>query len=145
MWIFSGFIPPLLQSVEYFWLCWAEDMLGLWGTLIGIQPHPLRPNNLLTYREIIGAIVGTNVLGSLLFCKNLRIWAGGSIFHSGHSELLRRRFGGIAPVQLPFSLQATCCEFTANTTSFILLIVRNVCARPVEHADLVTVSSISPC
>lgn len=45
---------------------------------------------------------------------------------------------------LPFSLQATCCEFTANTTSFILLIVRNVCARPVEHADLVTVAA-SPC
>lgn len=47
-------------------------------------------------------------------------------------------------MQLPFSLQATCCEFTANTASFILLILRNVCARPVEHADLVTVSSISP-
>lgn len=58
-------------------------------------------------------------------------------------ELLRR-FGGVAPAQLPFSLQATRCEFTANTTSFILLIVRNACARPVEHADLVTVSSIPP-
>lgn len=60
------------------------------------------------------------------------------------SELLRGRFGGVALVQLPFSLQATCCEFTANAASFILLILRNVCAWPVEHADLVTVSSISP-
>lgn len=48
-------------------------------------------------------------------------------------------------MQLPFCLQATRCEFTANTASFILLIVSNVCAGPVEHADLVTVSGISPC
>lgn len=60
------------------------------------------------------------------------------------SELLRGRFGGVALVQLPFSLQATCCEFTANAASFILLILRNVCAGPAEHADLVTVSGIAP-
>lgn len=57
-------------------------------------------------------------------------------------HMLRWKFGGVALAQLPFSLQATCCEFMANTTSFILLIVRNAC---VEHADLVTVSSISVC
>lgn len=44
---------------------------------------------------------------------------------------------------LPFGLQATRCEFTPNVSSFILLIPRNVCATPVEHADLVTASSIS--
>lgn len=76
------------------------------------------------------------------------VLAGGSISHSAdpaaQSDLLKRRFGGVALAQLPFSLQATCCEFTANAASFILLIVKNVCAGPVEHADLVTVSSISP-
>lgn len=68
---------------------------------------------------------------------------GGSIFHAADccvsSDLLKMRFGALAP----FSLQATRCEFTANTDSFILLMVRNACAGPVEHADLVTVSSIS--
>lgn len=49
----------------------------------------------------------------------------------------------IAARQLAFRLPAQRCEFTANAASFILLIPWNVCATPVEHADLVTASGIS--
>lgn len=53
------------------------------------------------------------------------------------------RYGGAR--WLPFGLRVTHGEFTPNAASFILLILRNVCTTPVEHADLVTASSISAC